>query len=1269
MAHELHFYRLQLIISKGLNMKRQFVLFALLLMVLLPLGTRAQEVASLTGIVTDPSGAVLPDVTVKLQDSKTGTRYETKTNSDGGYTFARLLPGPGYRLELSKEGFETTAISNIYVAVGTTHTQNAELQIGKISESVEVSGIGQAVTLDTTDATIGNNFDMRNVHELPIQIRDSPAALLVLQPGVTSDDLTADDPNSSRDGSVTGSRTDQGNITLDGLDVNDFATGQAFSTVGNAPVDSIQEFRAETANPLAASGRGSGAQIQLVTKSGSNNWHGSLFEYHRNTVTEANDFFNKQAGIDRPKLIRNQFGGSIGGPVIKDKLFFFFNYQARRDAQEDTVTTVVPLDSFRAGNVGYINNNSGCDEASRFNTQPNCISFVNPAGVASFDPQGVGDNSALLSFINGRYPQANDLSGGDGVNTGGFRFNAPASRTANDYVARLDYNLNSKMKLFGRLSILRDNSGDDRNFPAAVRFPGDPITHEILDHSYAYVIGHTWTLSNNKVNQFFFGETRSDLNFPTPFNPIGTTFYATFGPLASPYDQQESQHRVIPIPVFRDDFSYVKGTHNFQIGGTFKPIRTNSNQVNDFNFVTMGLGGNLQNLDDTFRPNDILQNDPNAVASGLYDSAFTFALGRFGAIASNFNNAHDLSALPQGTGHTRNYRYYETEVYFQDSWRMRNDFTMTYGLRYQYYSVPYETNGLEAIPSLNLADFYAPRAAQGPLGGFDLPLLSYTLGGKANDGPGLYKPDWKDFAPRLAFAYNPSADNGFFGHLLGNHKTVLRAGAGVVFDHPATNALNFVQDQATYIFQSASATTFGTDNPTDSLQNDPRFTEIGTIPAITPAPVVTVPFEPFVDNGVADGAAQGQANYAIDAGLKTPYSITYTLGFQRDLPANFMFEAAYFGRLGRRLLAQADAGQVVDFHDAASGHNLVGDFFDLSQQLRNGVDPGSVTPEPFFEGQFSGLTSFIATNFNDLTVRGDLTDTLQILDSLGFPAGIGLHPQFGSNVYITNKSYSSYNGLLTSLHKRFSHGLQFDLNYTFSHSIDSVSVPANNIFGTGNFAGGVICDITNLKACRGNSDFDITHIVTANYIYELPFGHGKQFGAAAPGWANQLIGGWQVSGTFNWHSGYAFTTVSNAFPISFANNAPAIFNGDRSAIATHIHSDPTTGVQLFADPDAARAAFRGPLGLEGGTRNNLRGPGFTNFDIGVAKHFPVTEKVTVEFRADAFNAFNHVNFGLPGVSSGALNGGTADISDPGSFGIITTAAKPREIQFALRLDF
>jgi hypothetical protein len=1255
-------------------MKKQFVMFGLLLMILLPAFAFAQEIGSLTGTVTDQSGAVVSEVTVKLQDTKTGTKYETKTNSAGGYTFARVQPGPGYKLEFNKEGFESVSISDIYVAVGATHTQNAELRLGKVSESVEVSGVEQSVTLDTTDATIGNNFDMRNVHELPIQIRDSPAALLVLQPGVTSDDLTPDDPNSSRDGAVTGSRTDQGNITLDGLDVNDFATGQAFSTVANAPVDSIQEFRAETANPLAASGRGSGAQVQLVTKSGSNDWHGSLYEYHRNTITEANDFFNKQAGVERPKLIRNQFGASLGGPIIKDKLFFFFNYQGRRDAKEDTISTVVPLDSFRAGNIGYVNNGAGCDETSRINTQPNCISFINPSTVAGFDPQKVGDNAALFSFINGRYPSANDLTGGDGVNTGAFRFNAPIGLVANDYVARIDYNLTSKMKLFGRVSILRQDAGDDRNFPAPVQFPGDPITKEDNDHSYAYVFGHTWAISNTKVNQFFYGETRSDLNFPNPFNPTGVNFYSVFGPLTSPYFQQDTQHRVVPIPVFRDDFSYVKGKHNFQMGGTFKPIRTKSNQVNDFNFITLGLGGNLQNLDDSLRPGDILQ-DPNSVATGLYDQAFTFALGRFGDINSNFNNGRNLQPLPQGTGHTSEYRYYETEAYFQDSWRMRSDLTMTYGLRYQFYSVPYESNGLEAVPNLDAAQFFAPRAAQGPEGSLaDLPLVSYTLGGKANHAAGLYKPDWKDFAPRLAFAYNPSADSGLWGHLLGNHKTVIRAGSGVVFDHPTTNALNFVQDQASYLFQTTSSTIFGSSDPnasaSDSLATDPRFTGLGNIPATTPAPTVTVPFQPFVDNGVPVGAGEGQFNYAIDQNLKTPYSITYTLGFQRELPANFMFETAYFGRLGRRLLAQADAGQIVDFHDPVSGHNLAADFFDLSQQLRSGTDPTAVVAEPFFEGQFPGLTSIIAENFAGLTARGDLGDVLQQLDNFGLIApGIGLHPQFGSNVYVTNKSYSSYNGLLTSLHRRLSKGLEFDVNYTFSHSIDNTSVPANNVLGTGNFAGALVCDITNLRACRGNSDFDLTHVVTGNFVYELPFGRGRQFGSTSSGLVNQIIGGWQVAGTFNWHTGYAFTTVSNAFPVSFANNAPAVFDGDRAAIAEHIHSDPATGVQLFADPDAARAAFRGPLGLEGGTRNNLRGPSFTNFDIGIAKHFAITEKIAMEFRADAFNAFNHVNFGLPGVSSGSLNGGTADISDPSSFGIITTAAPPREIQFALRLDF
>ena len=1241
----------------------------------------AQELASLTGVVTDNTGAVIPDVDVKVQDTKTNASYETKTNSVGAYTFAKLLPGPGYKLTFSKDGFDVLTVSKVYIGVGTTNTHNAQMQVGRVTETVEVSASSQPVTLNTTDATVGTNFDMHTVQALPIENRDSPSALLLLQPGVTNG--PAADGNGSRDGAITGARTDQTNITLDGLDVNDFATGQAFATVGNAPVDSIQEFHEETANPLAASGRGSGAQVQFVTQSGNNTWHGGAYEYHRNTITEANTVFNVKAGVPTPKLIRNQFGAKIGGPVIKDKLFFFFNYQGRRDATESSVLATVPLDSFRNGDVSYINDNPGCDETSRINTTPSCISALTNAQILAQgkDPAGIGANANLWSFVSSRYPHANDLTRGDGINTGGFRFNAPVYRTANDYVGRVDYNLTEKMKLFSRFSILRDSSGDDTNFAAPFQFPGDPITHQIVDTSYAYVIGHTWTISPTKVNNFYYGETRSQLNFPTTFAPTGINYFQTFGPMTVPYSDPQSQHRIVPVPVFRDDFTWVKGRHNFEMGGTFKPIKTRSIQVNDFNFVSVGIGGNLSALDPSNQPDNILQ-DPNAVATGLWDSAFAFDLGRFSSVASNFNNGQDLSPLPQGTGHRRDYRYYETEVYFQDTWRVKSDFTLTYGLRYQYYSVPYEVAGIEAIPDVSLAQFIDPRVAAGAAGDLSpLPLTQYNLGGKANHAPGLYNPDHKDFAPRLAFAYNPGSSKGFLNHLFGDRKTVIRGGAGLVFDHPVTNALNFIQDQATYIFQNASSNV----EPGD-LATDERFTDINTIPAVTIPPAATVPFTPFDGTGTANG---GQLNYAIDPNLKTPYAITYSFGIQRELPGNFLWEGNYVGRLGRRLLAQADAGQVVDFKDPVSGHTLAGDFAALSAEKRAGVPDDQLTAQPFFENMmpqsdffggfpcsavgFVNCSDLISEIFGGLVPRGDLGDVVQGLDSLAggvglLPHGVGLHPQFATDVYITNKAYSNYNGLLTTLRHRMSHGLQFDLNYTYSHSIDNISAPANNVFGTANFTGGIICDVTDLSKCRGNSDFDVRHIINGNYIYELPVGRGKQFGGNMPGWLNQVIGGWQTSGTFYWLSGFAFTTVSNAFPISFFNNAPATFIGSDSDIAVGIHQDSSGAFQLFKDPTKARSGFRGPIGLEGGTRNNLRGPAFTNFDMGIAKQFPIGEKFIVTFRADAFNVFNHVNFGLPAAGGGGT-GGTADISNPGSFGVITSQGNPRQMQFALRVEF
>jgi hypothetical protein len=300
---------------------------------------------------------------------------------------------------------------------------------------------------------------------------------------------------------------------------------------------------------------------------------------------------------------------------------------------------------------------------------------------------------------------------------------------------------------------------------------------------------------------------------------------------------------------------------------------------------------------------------------------------------------------------------------------------------------------------------------------------------------------------------------------------------------------------------------------------------------------------------------------------------------------------------------------------------------------------------------------------------GDMADTIQALYAgagNGAPliaTNVGLDPQFGSQLYFGNKSYSNYNGLLTSLHKKMSHGLQFDVNYTYSHSIDNSSTIANNATGTNATGGygGFLCDAIQLTSCRANSDFDVTHLISADGLYDLPFGRGRWLGRNMKGWANQIIGGWQVAALTSWHTGFAFSTVSEAFPISFNANSPAVFIGKPADLKVNIHNDGGQ-IQLFADPTAAINAFTGPIGLQGPTRNNLRGPRFSNTNLSLNKHFSITESSGLEFRAEAFNVFNHVNFALPG-------GSVADIQQPSTFGVITKDGGARVMQFSLRFDF
>ncbi|HLN99795.1 MAG TPA: carboxypeptidase-like regulatory domain-containing protein [Pyrinomonadaceae bacterium] len=1276
-------------------------LFALLTIFLLATLSFAQAGRStVRGTVKDQQGNVVAGASVSLVNAEKNFSRAQSTNQDGSYVFTGVPPGT-YVLEVEAQGFKKTSVSDVKALVDSSVDADVTLQIGAVSETVNVTASGEA-PLNTTDATIGVAFESRRIQELPLNARNV-VGLLSLQPGVT------------RDGYVNGGRSDQANVTLDGVDVNeqqrglDIVSDEAFASVLRSTPDSLQEFRVTTSNSNADQGRSSGAQVSLVTKSGSNDFHGSLFEYHRNTVTTANDFFNNRAGVARPQLLRNIFGGSLGGPVKKDRAFFFGTYEGFREATATSVLREVPLPTLGQGIVRY-RTDSGVSDPSCPSGTPAGVRCLNVAQIDSFytAANGVtpGINSAALSALAAaatKYP-ANDPGVGDGLNTSGFRFNASTPARLNTFITRFDVNLTDRQALFLRGNYQHDHvthsvyGATDCGVGDNIQcFPDTPAL-TLWNHPYGFAVGHSWTLSNSKINRLAYGYTRAAFTDQGDSNGNFYSFRFIFRPLGF----RGSLSRTTPVHNFVEDFSWIKGTHTMQMGGNVRLITNNrtSTAASFDNAITnpsyYDCSGDAVIFDNINCSDPVFPDVSSSSETDLRD-ALTAIIGRFSQYGAGL--VYDQSGMlqPVGTPTTRSFATQEFETYWQDSWRARPNFTLNYGVRWSTSTPVYERNGFQVKPTQSLGRYFQQRVNSASDGiPFNDPI-TLDLAGKANDRPGFYKQDWNNFAPSISFAWSPDFGDGFMGKLLGNKgNSVIRGGYRMTYDRIGSqlavtfdlnNSLGFVSTTG------VSANTFNVSDRLAPLFDGPNPQVRGLLIASGVSIPGSISF-PLTRPSDEDQRIE----QSLDDTLTTPYNHSINFSYGRELGHGFSVETSYVGRFARKLLASRDIMQLNNIRDPESSttwYQAAGQLVDA----RYAATPiQSLAAIPFFEHLFPGLagtytnlltgTPYVLTatqaayrRFALPSVGGrnstDYTFSQLLWDDQPVSRfnNIFYQPQYAALSVFSTVAQSNYNALQFSVRQRLRNDVQFDFNYTYSHSLDNAS---GLQIATAYSSSGFILNALDPDGNYANSDFDARHIINANWLIGLPVGRGKALLGNMNRVANGFLGGWTLSGIFRFNTGLPI--VGGPFEADrWATNWNAQSNGVRVRPITSSPGDANGEPNLFSDPTAALQSFRDARPGEGGDRNILRGPGYITLDAGLYKTFHMPwEGHQIQFRWEVFNVTNTQRF----------DGNTlADLSLPQDpfifkptaspdFGRFTSTQTPlnetkagRIMQFALRYQF
>ena len=1234
-----------------------------------------QATSRVTGTVQDSSSAMVANATVKLTNEATNVSVSTKTTSAGTYVFDGIVPGT-YTLSIAVQGFSTFVTKGNLLTIAQAMVINAALRPGQINEQVVVSAEAAAVQTESS-GDLGALVDQRALETLPVvgARGRSPIDLVEVSiPGVVDGGpLNSTGANIEGGGvSVNGSRDRAWNYTLDGIDINETsAPGSNFAPLRTNP-DSVEGFRVITGSASAEYGVTSGAQVILSTRSGTNDFHGKVFWFYQTPGLNANDPANIELGVKRPQFVQHIPGFSVGGPIFKNKTFFFANMQFLHASQSFLINSPVYTQQARGGTIRYVqqtgnfvgshNDNAAASDAV-VDASGNPLPGV-PIGsynIAANDPQGLGLDSSIQTFL-GRTPIPNNFKIGDGLNTAGYQFLAPEQERQVDFTIRIDHQFNAKSSIFGRWAQGHQNTVGDVGNGGLRPFPNAPDIVDTFRQPRNLAVSWRYTPNSTMTNEAIIGMNRFGFNFANPDSHyLNNPSFVFLGDavsganLALPLQNYVGNKRVITTLQFVDNFTYVRGAHALSFGTNLRYQR----HIDDRGSIGIYDAQPLVFFNPSFATVDStafkLPSDIDQVFDTFtLQNAVNNLLGRIGNIQQGFVAQNANAYAPPGTHLRDDFRMPEYDFYAQDSWKLRPNLTINAGLRWE----------IKLSPRVGSNFLLHPNQP-------------FTVGAPPSDAvawvPGkLYRDSWKNFAPTVGISWDPRGDG----------KQSIRADYRLAYDRMNT----FVLSASIFEGLPGEALPINT-----TFSNGPRVS--GGIPVLSPPAGVT-PLSlrqpaPFSTTSIT----------AIDPNWTPPQVHEWSLSLQRQISHDSIFEIAYVGKHAVHLFGGYDTNQAI-----INGNGFLSAFDAVYRPwLASGGTPGDsplvdslVANDPGYQAVVSGGASATGSQYlagscpqgganpcGGSPYAGDfgLGSVAAVAADLGsiVPANAPFffnYPQFSGQpaspgfIVLDSHDWSWYNALQTSFHGRF-HGVQFQANYTWAKSEDTRSfdptfgtvIGGSSTFGSSSTP----FDNAHRNLNYAPSDFDRTHVFQGVWTYEVPFGLGRRRGGSVSPFVNRLLGGWEISGSTVIESGRPTTIYSPAFTTSDIVRTPASCTGCNPKML-HAHNDPVTGLNYFTQAQMNMFFTPAPGQVSNLGRNYFRLPGYSVANISVGKVTRITERTSLELRLDMQNAFNQRHYEEP--ASIRTNSGVFGNIDPATVeNFVAPGSSPRTMQLCAKFSF